>query len=183
MVGAESQQGRPGADLKNQDALLKRGLDVQALEAQGDSKERLTTQGKAVAAEARKSVLEDAKSLILEGKTIAEIAVKHGISERTLEYWLAALGDEYIQLRQLWVDNMLQEAGELLKDTREDSAAPLRLARARELWKRATWYAERRDRSRYGQDAPVSGGSVQINIGIRHNPGPVIEAEVVESKG
>jgi len=131
---------------------------------------RLTVPGKAVSKEAKEIVLADARQLIPAGATIAEIAAKHGIAERTLEYWLASLGDEYQELRQLWIDNLLQEAGDLLKDTREDANAGLRLARARELWKRATWYAERRDRARYGQEAPASEGKyVQINIGIRRD--------------
>ena len=130
---------------------------------------RLTVQGKAVSEEAKQIVLADAKALIPNGASIAEIAQKHGIAERTLEYWLASLGDEYVQLRQLWIDNLLHEAGELLKDTREDGNAALRLARARELWKRATWYAERRDRARYGQDAPAQAQAVQININLRRD--------------
>jgi transposase-like protein len=137
----------------------------------GESPEqRLTVQGKAVAIEAKQIVLDDARKLIPIGTSIADIAKKHGIAERTLEYWLAGLGDEYIELRRAWIDNLLIEAGELLKDTNEDGNAALRLARARELWKRATWYAERRDRARYGQDAPVgAGNAVQINISLRRD--------------
>lgn len=124
--------------------------------------------GKAASPEAKQAILDDAKALIPHGASLQQIATKHGIAERTLEYWLASLGDEYVQLRRLWIDNMLQEASDLLKDDREDGAAALRLARARELWKRATWYAERRDRARYGQEAPASGtNAVQININLR----------------
>jgi transposase-like protein len=130
--------------------------------------QRLTTPGKAVTPEAKELVLDDARKLIPIGASIAEIATKHGIAERTLEYWLASLGDEYVELRRMWIDNLLQEAGDLLKDTNEDGNAALRLARARELWKRATWYAERRDRARYGQEAPASAAqAVQININLR----------------
>lgn len=114
-------------------------------------------------------ILADAKVQIMEGLTLAQIAHKHGIGERTLDTWLHGLGEEYVELRQAWVDKMLMEAGKEI----EDSLAPIvtengeeiidqygqkvertdnqRLARARELWKRATWYAERRDRARYGQ--------------------------------
>jgi len=130
-------------------------------EAQGNEQKRLTVQGKAVPAEARQAVLESAKQLILEGQTLAQIAHKHGIAERTLEYWLASMGDEYKELRELWIDSLLAEAGELLKDTSEAGNAPLRLARARELWKRATWYAERRDRARYGEDRG------QVNVAVQ----------------
>lgn len=140
--------------------------------------DRLTVQGKAVSPEAKEIVLADAKQMIPHGASIAEIAEKHGIAERTLEYWLASLGDEYVQLRQLWIDNLLNEAGELLKDTREDGNAALRLARARELWKRATWYAERRDRARYGQEAGAQQAqAVQINISLA---GTAPKAEIVE---
>lgn len=130
---------------------------------------RLTVQGKAVTPEAKQAVLNDARDLIPNGASIADIAAKHGIAERTLEYWLAALGDEYQELRRLWIDGLLHEAGELLKDTKEDGNAALRLARARELWKRATWYAERRDRARYGQDQPTTAQAVQININLRRD--------------
>ena len=128
---------------------------------------RLTTPGKAVSPEAKQIVLDDARKLIPHGTSILEIATKHGIAERTLEYWLASLGDEYVELRRLWIDNLLMEDGELLKDNREDGHAALRLARARELWTRATWYAERRDRARYGQEAPQNAQAVQININLR----------------
>jgi hypothetical protein len=143
-------------------------------------KKRLTRQGKEVSAEAKAIVLADAKRLIPTGASIAQIATKHGIAERTLEYWLASLGDEYVELRQLWIDNLLQEAGDLLKDSIKGRDAGLRLARARELWKRATWYAERRDRARYGEQQPGQGGQmVQINIGIRRDKPLDVVAETV----
>jgi len=140
--------------------------------AKGEEQARLTVQGKAVPQEARDAVLEDAKGMILAGNTIAQIAEKHGISERTLQYWLSSLDDEYEELRRLWIDNLLAEAGELLKETNEAGNAPLRLARARELWKRATWYAERRDRARYGEDH----GPIHVQIT------PVLNITVAEHK-
>ena len=145
---------------------------------------RLTVQGKAVPQEAKDAILENAKALILEGHTLAQIAQKHGIAERTLEYWLHALGDEYKELREAWIDSLLQEAGELLKDTNEAGNAPLRLARARELWKRATWYAERRD-ERYKEDrsGPVLVNPVlNIVVATQQERSP-ITIENVESKG
>ena len=146
------------------------------------SKTRLTVQGKPVPLEARNAVLEDAKALILQGHSLAEIANKHGIAERTLEYWLHALGDEYKELRQAWIDSLLHEAGELLKDTNEAGNAPLRLARARELWKRATWYAERRDRERYGEDRGTINVAISpvLNISISH--GEAHPTHVIDSK-
>ena len=102
-------------------------------------------------------ILEDAKTRILNGETLKQIAADHGLTSRTLNTWLLALGDEYMLLRQAWIDNMLIDAGETL-DNAEDVFP---LARAREVWKKATWYAERRDRARYGQDKLV-----QVNIGV-----------------
>lgn len=112
---------------------------------------------------AKGRILEDAKERILEGHTLAQIAKDHGITSRTLNTWLSSLGDEYLELRQAWLDNMLAEAGEALESA--DDQFPL--ARARELFKRACWYAERRDRARYGVQ-PVSGqgGDVAITINI-----------------
>lgn len=132
-----------------------------------DLPERVTVQGRAVEPSKRAEILEDAKKQILAGRSMRDIAKDHGISKRTLDYWCANLGDEYQALRQLWVDNMLAEAGELLEDTDESGNAGLRLARARELWKRATWYAERRDRARYGEDKTqinVSGDGIRIEL-------------------
>lgn len=117
---------------------------------------RATKPGIAVAPELKAKILEDAKVQIMAGHTLVSIAEKHGIAERTLEYWLAAMGEEYKELREAWIDNMLAEARELLKNPGEDDKAPLRLAKARELWKSATWYAERRDRNRYGQEQAQS---------------------------
>jgi len=102
--------------------------------------------------EKRQLILEDAKERIMAGDDLYQIAERHGIARRTLCYWLAAMGDEYQELRRAWIDAMLAEAAEKLEETDESGNAPLRLARARELWKKATWYAERRDRQRYGED-------------------------------
>lgn len=137
-------------------------------------KAELIPAGKSATPEQRQAVLADAKVQILAGLTLAQIAQKHGISKATLENWLHALGDEYTDLRKAWIDNMLIEAGNLLKGepaselTAQDieqlegktpqeisSERALGLARARELWKRATWYAERRDRQRYGDRVQV----------------------------
>ena len=142
---------------------------------------RLTKQGKAVPQEKRELILADAKQQIMAGLTLSQIAQKHGIAERTLEYWLSAMGEEYEELRRAWIDNMLAEARELLRDVGEDGLAALRLARARELWRSATWYAERRDRARYGQDV------MQVNVSfgdlgdrLRRARERVIDAEVVQ---
>jgi len=106
------------------------------------------------------AILEDTKTSLLAGDTLAQTAARHGITSRCLHKWLASLGDEYVQLRQQWVDNMLDDAGDEL----ERADDPVRIARARELWKRATWYAERRDaRYRVGPQVAVN-TAVQITL-------------------
>jgi len=102
-------------------------------------------------------ILEDAKERILENHTLEQIAQSHKITKRTLNTWLMSLGDEYQELRQLCIDNMLAEALEEIVNS--DSNFPL--SRANSKWKAATWYAERRDK-RYG------GHKVNINIGERN---------------
>jgi hypothetical protein len=118
--------------------------------------------GAPIALEKRQAILESAKVQILEGRQIHEIAKQHCIAPRTLQYWLSSLGDEYEELRKAWLDGMLMDAGELL----EGADDPLRLARARELWRRATWYAERRDRARYGEQRDFN-VNVNLDLGDR----------------
>lgn len=100
----------------------------------------------AIPIKTKAEILEDAKQRIPQGHTLEDIAVSHGICKRTLNTWLMSLGEEYQELRQAWIDNMLREA----KDAIDGADEQLPLARAREQWKAATWYAERRDRARYG---------------------------------
>jgi len=86
-------------------------------------------------------ILEDAKKRILKNHTLEQIAKTHGITKRTLNSWLMSLGDEYQELRQLCIDNMLADAKEAIEEATEDFP----LSRARERWRAVTWYAERRD--------------------------------------
>ena len=97
--------------------------------------------------ERKQAILDDAKTRILEGETIEQIAHSYSISRQTLNTWLMALGEEYQELRQVWIDNMLSEA----KESIDSATESIDIARARESWKAATWIAERRDRLRYGQ--------------------------------
>ena len=62
--------------------------------------------------ERKELILKDAKKRILLNHTLEEIAVKHGISKRTLNKWLMSLGGEHQELRQLCIDHMLAEATE-----------------------------------------------------------------------
>jgi len=107
----------------------------------------------------KQTILEDAKERILKNHTLEQIAKSHGITKRTLNTWLMSLGDEYQELRQYCIDNMLAEALEEIDNS--DSNFPL--ARANSKWRAATWYAERRDQQRYGSN------KVNVNIGSERN--------------
>lgn len=116
-----------------------------------------------VPADRRTAIIERTKEQIMEGKTLKQIADEHGIGKATLKLWLHALGDEYKDLRTAWLDNMLAEATEAIDDEKGDALA---LARAREKWRYATWYAERRDPFRYG----VKGdGNQQVAVNVYVN--------------
>jgi len=107
--------------------------------------------------ERKELILADAKERILKNHTLEQIAQSHKITKRTLNTWLMSLGDEYQELRQLCIDNMLAEA----LDEIDNSDSNFPLARANSKWRAATWYAERRDQQRYG------GHKININIGER----------------
>ena len=132
---------------------------------------RLAPPGKPIPAPIKNAILEDAKSLILAGKTIDEIAAKHGVAHLTLSLWRHGLGDEYQDLRRAWIDGMLSEAGTLLKEAPD----VLSLARARELQRRAQWYAERRDRQRYGDKQEVTVNVTSMDAGLVGSISELIE--------
>lgn len=127
----------------------------------------------------KQTIIEDAKQRIIDGhETLDAIAADHGITSRTLRTWLSALGDEYQQIRSAWIDAMLADAIEEQDKAIEairSAEEMFPLARARELmkasdsrFKTAAWYAERRDRQRYGvqqSQNSVSDLNVVINIG------------------
>ena len=95
----------------------------------------------------KQAILEDAKKSILQNYTLAEIAASHGISRRRLVSWLMSLGDEYQEIcRQLWIDNMLEEA----KKDIDNATDHFPLAKVSAKWKAATWYADRKDQLRFG---------------------------------
>jgi len=104
-------------------------------------------------------ILEDAKERILKNHTLEQIAKTHGITKRTLNSWLMSLRDEYQELRQFCIDNMLAEA----LDEIDNSESNFPLARANSKWRAATWYAERRDQQRY------SGHRLNINVREERN--------------
>ena len=102
--------------------------------------------------ETRLAILEDTKHRIFGGERLMDIAAHHGIPPRTLDYWLAQLGDNYKQLRRAWLDSKLTSAEEMIADASD----PLVLAKGRELFKCASWYAERRDPERYAPKQEIT---------------------------
>jgi AcrR family transcriptional regulator len=108
----------------------------------------------------KQTILEDAKERILKNHTLEQIAKSHGITKRTLNTWLMSLGDEYLELRQHCIDNLLAEALEEIDNATEHFP----LARANSKWRAAIWYAERRDQQRYGSN------KVNVNIGSNSVP-------------
>ena len=117
--------------------------------------------------ERKELILKDAKKRILLNHTLEEIAVSRNITKRTLNTWLMSLGEEYQELRRLWIDNKLADAKEAIEEATEDFP----LSRARERWRAVTWYAERRDPMRYG------GAKVNINVA-----GSVTMSEALDTK-
>ena len=108
--------------------------------------------------ERKQLVLKDAIDRILKNHTLKQIAKSHGITKHTLNTWFMSLGEEYQELRRVWVDNILTEALEE-KDNATERNRELSSARANSKRKAATWYAERKDQQRYG------GHRVNINTG------------------
>lgn len=95
--------------------------------------------------------------MIATGASLDDVAMDTGIGKPTLRMWLTALGDEYAEIRQTYIDNLLTTAIERI----DASTDFLTLARAKEQWKYSTWIAERRD-IRY---SPVQQAvAVQINL-------------------
>ena len=64
-------------------------------------------------------ILADAKERVLKNHTLEQIAKSHGITKRTLNTWLMLPGDEYQELRQHCIDNMLAEALEEIDNATE----------------------------------------------------------------
>lgn len=134
-----------------------------------------------VPAERRKEIIDSAREHILNGKTLKDIAAIEGVSVATLSIWFHGLGDEYKDLRRLWVDEMLVKSANNI----DESVDALALARAREQWRYATWYAERRDPFRYGAKGE---GLQQLGVTVVvHRDGAMIDvtpqAPLIEHKG
>ena len=120
--------------------------------------------------QARKpAIIEDALKRIMDGETLDQIGVIHGITGRTLNTWLLSLGEEYQSVRQSFIDAKLAECGDNIEGA--DDTFPL--ARAREAFKYWQFIAQTRDRARYGQDKQVT---VNIGIGVQMKQALVDEA-------
>jgi len=122
----------------------------------------------------RAEILDDAKTSLVAGETIAQIAGRYGISSRCLEQWLSALGEEYADLRARWIDDKLATAQERLEDA-ADACDPVRIAGARELWKSATWYAERRDARYRPQQQVTADTTITVILDTSPRSGRTIE--------
>lgn len=105
--------------------------------------------------------------------TIEAIAADLGIERSTLTHWMLGLGEEYHQLRQQWIDAKLAAADDAIESSRRLD----HLARARERWKSATWFAERRDPARYGQRLAVEAKLAVLNLsfGVKQEQRPMID--------
>lgn len=123
----------------------------------------------------RNEIIENSREHILQGKTLKQIAAIEGVSVATLALWFHALGDDYKELRNLWLDEKLVSSAKNI----DESTDALELARAREQWKCATWYAERRDPFRYGAKGEGIQGP-QINVYINRD-GAMIDVTPGES--
>lgn len=113
----------------------------------GEERERDPETGQlvAMAPELKQAILDDVKPMLLSGATLDQIAAKHNIAPRTLDYWLAAMPEEYKEIRKQWIDMKLVTSERLVIDSKD----PFQLAKGREWFRIASWYAERRDPERY----------------------------------
>lgn len=103
-------------------------------------------------AQMKARIMDDIKPRLLAGERIKDLAAEHGLPWRTLEYWLAQLGDEYRGLRRAWIDSKLVDAEVGVAEAPDK----LELLRARELVRIAQWYAERRDPERYAPKSELT---------------------------
>ena len=108
----------------------------------------------------RNEVIQAIPDQVMAGMTLDQIAAHHNVPKSTLCLWLHHMGDEYKELRNTWLDLMLIKSTEAIDSAKD----PLELARGREQFRYATWYAERRDPNRYGQVAQPQTAQIVINM-------------------
>ena len=65
-------------------------------------------------------ILEDARERMLHNYSLEQIASDHGIKVRTLNKWLMSMNEEYSELRELWVDNMLANANKEINNVKDN---------------------------------------------------------------
>jgi hypothetical protein len=115
--------------------------------ATGEPQERAEENGQflPIPEDKKAEILGALKAELLAGGTLESIANKYEVSPRTLSYWCAQLGDEYREIRKHWIDAKLTDAEVMM----QEAIDPFKLAKGRELFRAASWYAERRDPERY----------------------------------
>lgn len=139
--------------------------------ATGEPQDRSQENGQflPIPADKKAEILQALKEELLAGGTLESIAQKFEVALRTLQYWCAQLGDEYREIRKQWIDAKLVDAEQIMVDATD----PFKLAKGRELFRAASWYAERRDPERYAdkreltvkQDEPTTPQAIRERIG------------------
>jgi len=129
----------------------------------------------------RQEILKTALERIDQGHKLQDIAESNGISYRTLQYWLMHIGDDYVKVRQAHTDaivnDAMQDIAEItipnradFDDVRELEAATkvqqLRLARAAQVFKSVSWYAQLRDPRYKPQAIQVAGQTSPLTINL-----------------
>lgn len=109
---------------------------------------------------ARRPAVEEAVRLYVEGKSMEEIAEKHGIKSSTLMRWmLAELGPEFEKLREAAVLAKAIENYEKL----EKATTYIEVMRNGQLVKHWNWMLERLVRSRFGPSLDVN-ATVKVEL-------------------
>ncbi len=105
----------------------------------------ITGQFQSISDERKKACLADVRPILMGGGTLDDVAAKHDVHPRTLDFWLAQMPEEHRETIKQWVDYKLTASEERM----ETATDPFQLAKGRELARMAMWRAERRDPSRY----------------------------------
>ena len=110
----------------------------------------------AIAIQRKQEILDS----LSQGKFLRDVAAELGVSHAAISQYLSN-DPEYIQARETGAEQRLIEQWNELKA----SADPLTLARARETWKAATWFAEREFPHRWGQKTETKvDATLQVEI-------------------
>lgn len=137
--------------------------------ASGEPQERSEVGQFAPIPEDRKAAcLADVRPTLLAGGTLDDVAAKHQVHPRTLDFWLAQMPEEHRETIKQWVDYKLTSSEERMETAKD----PFELAKGRELARLAMWRAERRDPGRYAdkreltvkQDEPTTPEAIRAKI-------------------